>query len=233
MLEMFWLSYLQEKTVVDPGEDGRVVVDIDDSDGDEDCRGQRRIPFICCLHRQRVMRDLERRKRWNSLFFVFYLILIVQFTFVLLLFFLAFEKLIFICAFFSLLILTYLTHTDLFPVQRSADSDFSTTRVNRELLQTISAHYGVTQQIVDGTVLISGCYLEVKKGRGRKVRRGIILLALVGISEVRQKSDKRFTHYTDSTQKIQSNRATTTPNDNKVRTEVMLSTAPLLGAPIV
>lgn len=60
-------------------------------------------------------------------------------------------------------------HTDLLSVQRSADSYFSTARVNRELLQRVSAHDGVTQQIVDGTVLICGCYLKGKKEReGRK-----------------------------------------------------------------
>jgi len=33
---VFRLSYLQQQTVVNLREDGRVVVDVDDSDGDED-----------------------------------------------------------------------------------------------------------------------------------------------------------------------------------------------------
>lgn len=57
------MAYLQQQIVVDPGEDGWVVVDIGDSDGDENRRGQRRTAFICRLHRQRIMRDLERRWR--------------------------------------------------------------------------------------------------------------------------------------------------------------------------
>lgn len=63
MLCVIWLSYLQQQIVVDPGEDGRVVVDVADGDGDENCRGQRRTAFICRLHRQRVMRDLGRGRR--------------------------------------------------------------------------------------------------------------------------------------------------------------------------
>lgn len=34
---MLWLSYLQQQAVVDLGENGWVVVDIGDSDGDENC----------------------------------------------------------------------------------------------------------------------------------------------------------------------------------------------------
>lgn len=67
------LSYLQQQAVVDLREDGRIVVHISDADGDENCRGQRRITFICCLHRQRVMRNLERRQRTNELV-MFYLL---------------------------------------------------------------------------------------------------------------------------------------------------------------
>lgn len=73
--EMFWLSYLQQQTVVNLREDGWVVVDIGDSDGDEHRRGERRIPFICCLHRQRVMRDLEGRQMKFSFLFLFIWIL--------------------------------------------------------------------------------------------------------------------------------------------------------------
>lgn len=43
--------YLQQQTVVDLREDGRVVVDVVDGDGDEDGRGQRWAAFVCCLHR--------------------------------------------------------------------------------------------------------------------------------------------------------------------------------------
>lgn len=60
---VMWLSYLQQQIVVDLGEDGRVVVDVADGDGDENRRGQRRTAFICRLHRQRVMRDLGRGRR--------------------------------------------------------------------------------------------------------------------------------------------------------------------------
>lgn len=62
------------------------------------------------------------------------------------------------------LILTGSVNTDLFSVQCSADSDFSTTRVNGELLQRVSTDDGVTQQTVDGTVFIGGCYLKETKG---------------------------------------------------------------------
>lgn len=50
-------------------------------------------------------------------------------------------------------------HTDLLPVQSGADGDFSTAMVYRELLQRVSTHYGVAQEIIDRTILISGCHL--------------------------------------------------------------------------
>lgn len=56
------LFYLQQQTVVDLREDGRVVVDVSDGDGDEDGRGQRRAAFVSCLHRQGVVRDLQMRR---------------------------------------------------------------------------------------------------------------------------------------------------------------------------
>lgn len=83
-------------------------------------------------------------------------------------------------------------HTDLFSVERSANSNFSTTRVNRKLLQRVSAHDGVTQQIVDWTVLIAGCYLEGKKGRG-----GIILHPQCSlVPPLPEMSDRSQTRYT-------------------------------------
>lgn len=54
-------SYLQQQTVIDLREDGHIVVDVGDSDGDEDRRRQWGISFVCRLHRQRVVRDLWRR----------------------------------------------------------------------------------------------------------------------------------------------------------------------------
>lgn len=93
-------------------------------------------------------------------------------------------------------------HTDLLSVQRSADSDFSTTRVNRELLQRVSAHDRVAQQIVDGTVIISGCYLEVNKGSKSQVRHEIHTL------------DKQ--HSVDVIRQSKHN-----ANDCKVRSDVM------------
>lgn len=52
-------TYLQRQTVVDLREDRRVVVDVGDGDGDEDGGRQRRISFVCSLHRQGVVRSLE------------------------------------------------------------------------------------------------------------------------------------------------------------------------------
>lgn len=52
---------------------------------------------------------------------------------------------------------------DLLSVQRSLDGDFSAARVDGELLQRIPAHDGVSQQVVDRTVLIRGRYLEPRE----------------------------------------------------------------------
>lgn len=60
-----------------------------------------------------------------------------------------------------LLLILLLTH--LFSVQCSADSNFPTARVDRELLQKVTAHYRVPQQIIDRAILICGSYLEIKK----------------------------------------------------------------------
>lgn len=61
------VTYLQQQTVVDLREDRWVVVDIPDSDGDEDRRGKWRITFICRLNRQGVMRSLkEMEMKFNT-----------------------------------------------------------------------------------------------------------------------------------------------------------------------
>lgn len=54
--------YLQHQAVVDLGEEGQVVVDVTDGDGDQDRRGQRRVAFVRCLHCQRVVRRLWSKK---------------------------------------------------------------------------------------------------------------------------------------------------------------------------
>lgn len=59
--ETLWWSYLQQQAVIDLREDGHVVIDVGDGDGDEDRRRQWGISFVCCLHCQRVVRDLWRR----------------------------------------------------------------------------------------------------------------------------------------------------------------------------
>ncbi len=65
--------------------------------------------------------------------------------------------------------------------------------MNRELLQRVSAHDGVTQQIVDRTVQIGGRYLEVKRGRGRKVRRGTTLYS--SFLELDNNNNRLFRRY--------------------------------------
>lgn len=67
-----------------------------------------------------------------------------------------------------------LRNTHLLSVQRSLDRDLSTARVNRKLLQSISAHDGVSQQVVDRTVRIRGRHLEVQQRRKEQERSNIL-----------------------------------------------------------
>lgn len=48
----------------------------------------------------------------------------------------------------------------LLSVQSSTDAHFSTAGVDGELLQRVTAHDGVPQQVVDGAVLVSCAHLE-------------------------------------------------------------------------
>lgn len=122
-------TYLQQKMVFNLREDWGVIVNVADGDGDEDGGWQRGAAFIGRLHRQRVMRDLWTKLHKPP------------------------------CLFGTCLPQTWIYEVYLLSVQSGADCNFSAAMVYRELLQKVTAHYGVPQEVIDRTVLISGCYL--------------------------------------------------------------------------
>lgn len=67
--------------------------------------------------------------------------------------------------------------TNLLSVQAGANANFAAPRVNSELAQRVTAHDGVTQQVVVGrTVTIAGRHLqgEREKNQGHKTRAGVV-----------------------------------------------------------